>query len=70
MRVAGHYASRSARSGAASASGSPALMAGRVPAGWTRFIACLLEGDAVAAITWFADTAVFRHFGLPRTLRS
>jgi RNA polymerase sigma-70 factor (ECF subfamily) len=24
-----------------------------------------LEGDAVAAITWFADTAVFRHFGLP-----
>ena len=27
-----------------------------------------LEGDAVAAITWFADTAVFRHFGLPRTL--
>ena len=28
-----------------------------------------LEGDAVAAITWFADTAVFRHFGLPPTLR-
>jgi RNA polymerase sigma-70 factor (TIGR02960 family) len=28
-----------------------------------------LEEDAVAAITWFADTAVFRHFGLPRTLR-
>jgi RNA polymerase sigma-70 factor (TIGR02960 family) len=27
-----------------------------------------LEGDAVAAITWFADTGVFRHFGLPRTL--
>ena len=27
-----------------------------------------LEGDAIAAITWFADTAVFRHFGLPRTL--
>jgi RNA polymerase sigma-70 factor (ECF subfamily) len=24
-----------------------------------------LEGDAVAAITWFADTGVFRHFGLP-----
>ena len=28
-----------------------------------------LEGDAIAAITWFADTGVFRHFGLPRTLR-
>ena len=27
-----------------------------------------LQGDAVAAITWFADTGVFRHFGLPRTL--
>jgi RNA polymerase sigma-70 factor (TIGR02960 family) len=27
-----------------------------------------LEGDAVSAITWFADTAVFRHFGLPRRL--
>jgi hypothetical protein len=29
-----------------------------------------LEGDAIAAITWFADTDVFRHFGLPRTLPS
>jgi RNA polymerase sigma-70 factor (ECF subfamily) len=29
-----------------------------------------LEGDAVACITWFADTGVFRHFGLPRTLPS
>jgi RNA polymerase sigma-70 factor (TIGR02960 family) len=27
-----------------------------------------LEGGAVAAITWFSDTGVFRHFGLPRTL--
>ena len=27
-----------------------------------------LEGDAVSAITWFGDTGVFRHFGLPRTL--
>jgi RNA polymerase sigma-70 factor (ECF subfamily) len=27
-----------------------------------------LEGDAIAAITWFADTGVFRHFGLPRSL--
>jgi hypothetical protein len=23
-----------------------------------------LEGDAIAAITWFADTGAFRHFGL------
>ena len=29
-----------------------------------------LAGDAVAGITWFADTGVFRHFGLPRTLPS
>jgi len=28
-----------------------------------------LEAEAVAAITWFTDTGVFRHFGLPRTLR-
>jgi RNA polymerase sigma-70 factor (TIGR02960 family) len=33
-------------------------------------IVLTLEGDAVAAITWFADTGVFRHFGLPRSLRS
>jgi RNA polymerase sigma-70 factor (ECF subfamily) len=33
-------------------------------------IVLTLEGDAVAAITWFADTGVFRHFGLPRTLRN
>ncbi len=32
-------------------------------------IVLTLERDAVAGITWFADTAVFRHFGLPRTLR-
>jgi RNA polymerase sigma-70 factor (TIGR02960 family) len=31
-------------------------------------IVLTLEGDAIAAITWFADTSVFRHFGLPRTL--
>jgi RNA polymerase sigma-70 factor (TIGR02960 family) len=29
-----------------------------------------LEGDAIARITWFADTGVFPHFGLPRRLRS
>ena len=32
--------------------------------------ALTLEGDAIAAITWFSDTGVFRHFGLPRTLPS
>jgi RNA polymerase sigma-70 factor (TIGR02960 family) len=31
-------------------------------------IVLTLEADAVAAITWFADTGVFRHFGLPRAL--
>jgi len=31
-------------------------------------IVLTLEGDAIAAITWFADTGLFRHFGLPRTL--
>jgi RNA polymerase sigma-70 factor (TIGR02960 family) len=33
-------------------------------------IVLTLAGDAIAAITWFTDTGVFRHFGLPRTLRS
>ena len=28
-----------------------------------------LRGDRVAAITGFPDTGIFRHFGLPRTLR-
>jgi RNA polymerase sigma-70 factor (TIGR02960 family) len=28
-----------------------------------------LEADEVSAITWFGDKSVFRHFGLPRTLR-
>jgi RNA polymerase sigma-70 factor (ECF subfamily) len=27
-----------------------------------------LEGNAVGAITWFADTGVFRSFGLPQSL--
>jgi RNA polymerase sigma-70 factor (ECF subfamily) len=31
-------------------------------------IVLTLEGDAVAGITWFADTAVFRSLGLPRML--
>jgi RNA polymerase sigma-70 factor (TIGR02960 family) len=33
-------------------------------------IVLTLAGDAVSGITWFRDTAVFPHFGLPRTLRS
>jgi RNA polymerase sigma-70 factor (TIGR02960 family) len=28
-----------------------------------------LEGDRISAITWFGDSRVFPHFGLPRTLR-
>lgn len=28
-----------------------------------------LEGDRISAITWFADSGVFRHFGLSRGLR-
>jgi RNA polymerase sigma-70 factor (ECF subfamily) len=31
-------------------------------------IVLTLEGDAIAAIAWFHDTAVSRHFGLPQTL--
>jgi RNA polymerase sigma-70 factor (TIGR02960 family) len=31
-------------------------------------IVLTLAGDAVAGITWFRDTAVFPHFGLPRML--
>jgi RNA polymerase sigma-70 factor (TIGR02960 family) len=31
-------------------------------------IVLTLDGDAVSAITWFSDTSVFRHFGLPRTV--
>jgi RNA polymerase sigma-70 factor (ECF subfamily) len=29
-----------------------------------------LEGDRIAVITWFSDTGVFPHLGLPRTLRA
>jgi RNA polymerase sigma-70 factor (TIGR02960 family) len=28
-----------------------------------------LDGDRISDITWFSDTSVFPHFGLPRTLR-
>jgi hypothetical protein len=33
-------------------------------------IVLTLAGVAIAAITWFAATGVFRYFGLPRTLPS
>jgi RNA polymerase sigma-70 factor (TIGR02960 family) len=29
-----------------------------------------LDRDQIAAITWFSDTSVFAHFGLPRTLHA
>jgi hypothetical protein len=29
-----------------------------------------LAGTNIAEITWFADSSVFPHFGLPRTLRT
>lgn len=41
------------------------------PAGVARpygLIVVALAGDAIAAITWFSDAAVFSNFGLPRTL--
>ena len=28
-----------------------------------------LRGDEISAITWFGDSSVFPHFGLPRILR-
>ena len=28
-----------------------------------------LEGDRISTLTWFTDTGVFPHFGLPRMLR-
>jgi RNA polymerase sigma-70 factor (ECF subfamily) len=28
-----------------------------------------LQSDQISALTWFADSSVFPHFGLPRTLR-
>ena len=28
-----------------------------------------LQGDEISAITWFADSSVFSHFGLPRMPR-
>ena len=31
-------------------------------------IVLTLQSDAITALTWFADTSLFRHFGLPRTL--
>jgi RNA polymerase sigma-70 factor (ECF subfamily) len=33
------------------------------------FFVLTLEGEGISAITWFADSSVFPHFGLPRILR-
>jgi RNA polymerase sigma-70 factor (TIGR02960 family) len=32
-------------------------------------IVLTLQGDHISAVTWFGDSSVFPHFGLPRTLR-
>ena len=34
------------------------------------FVVLTLQGDAISAVTWFADTGLFRHFGLPGTVPS
>jgi RNA polymerase sigma-70 factor (TIGR02960 family) len=53
----------------------PAFAAYRPDAGaevarpWGLFV-LTLEGGAIAAITWFTDTDLFRHFGLPSALPS
>jgi RNA polymerase sigma-70 factor (ECF subfamily) len=39
-------------------------------AGASGLFVLTLEADAAAAMTWFADTALFGHFGLPPTLRA
>jgi RNA polymerase sigma-70 factor (ECF subfamily) len=31
-------------------------------------IVLTLRGDQISAITWFSDSSVFPHFGLPRAL--
>jgi RNA polymerase sigma-70 factor (ECF subfamily) len=31
-------------------------------------IVLTLRGDHISAITWFSDSAIFPHFGLPRAL--
>src|SRR5262249_35190931 len=33
------------------------------------FFVLTLEGNGISAITWFADSSVFPHLGLPRILR-
>jgi RNA polymerase sigma-70 factor (TIGR02960 family) len=39
-------------------------------AGASGLFVLTVEGDGAAAMTWFADTALFEHFGLPRSVRS
>ena len=45
------------------------LPAGQAAAARGLFV-LTLAADGIAAITWFADPGVFRHFGLPETLAS
>jgi RNA polymerase sigma-70 factor, ECF subfamily len=56
------------------ANGQPAFGCYRPPAQTeiaraSTLVVLTLEGDRISALTWFADTSVFPHFGLPRTLR-
>ena len=44
------------------------LAPGEIARAYALFV-LTLEGDRISAITWFADSSVFPHFGLPRTLR-
>jgi RNA polymerase sigma-70 factor, ECF subfamily len=39
-----------------------------IPRPYSLFV-LTLQGDEISAITWFADSSVFSHFGLPRMLR-
>jgi RNA polymerase sigma-70 factor, ECF subfamily len=33
-----------------------------------RFLVLTLDGDQISAMTFFSETSIFAHFGLPRTL--
>ena len=44
------------------------LAPGEIARAYALFV-LTLEGDRISAITWFAESSVFPHFGLPRMLR-
>jgi hypothetical protein len=44
------------------------LAPGEIARAYALFV-LTLEGDRISAISWFSDSSVFSHFGLPRTLR-